>query len=326
MTSNNVILDDESVMWIDTDYIYQNLKVPLSTFQQILFSIPSKHRKSSNDFKCFTQQTSSSSCSIKYLVDIYGAAMLCLRVPCAFSDQLLTIFIAKNYICHRHRHNLRPLRSSRSRTRSRSRSRNRNRCSRSRSRSRSPSRSQSRSPFRLNSVRSALRHILKCLEKVGHQNNLLVNGVNQLTTNQSSQFLELSNMLCALRAQNCQILSTLDCLKDAIIDRLNKLLQEIKHCFPHHHDQLTELTEKLLQAIDSVQITMKNEMNNTNSILNNLTSSITNINSTLNNLLSALENLSENENSALTDEEEQKLNTIYELTKEVKAILMGTKK
>lgn len=226
---------------------------------------------------------------VKYLVDIYGAAILALRLPCIFSDQLLSTFIAKQYLCFCNRHRPTPP-----------------------------------PPPPFNDVQCTLKQIVDSLEKVCHQNELLVNGVNQITLNQSSHFLELSNMLCALRTQNCQILSCLESLKDAIICRLNKLVCEIKNVFPDQCTQINELTEKLLEAINSVQLILKNELNNTNSILNNLASSITNINSTLNNLLSAIENLSAG--GGLTDEEHKNLDNIYELAKEIKGILIGVRK
>ncbi|AOT85493.1 calyx/pep [Cyclophragma undans nucleopolyhedrovirus] len=291
--NNNVMFDDASVMWIDTDYIYQNLKIPLSTFQQILFSIPSKHRKMINDNSMSPPSSSSTSCSfsppscntVKYMVDIYGAAVLALRNPSPFSDQLLTTFIANNYINYLKRPPLPP------------------------------------PPI----DECTQRQILDALEKIGHQNDLLVNGVNQITLNQSNQFLELSNTLCAVRAQNAQILTTLECVKDTILNRLNALICEIKTQFPDQSAQLEQMTATLLEAINAVQLTLKSELNNTNSILTNLASSITNINTTLNNVLAAIENISDGGGGGgLTDEEHETLNSISDLVTDIKNILMGT--
>lgn len=279
------MFDDVSVMWIDTDYIYQNLKIPLSTFQQILFSIPSKHRKMINDNSSLPSSCSFSSppnCNtVKYMVDIYGAAVLALRNPCSFSDQLLTVFIANNYIDYLKRPLLPP-----------------------------------------SIDECTQKRILESLEKICHQNDLLVNSVNQITLNQSNQFLELSNALCAVRAQNAQILTTLECVKDTILKRLNALICEIKTHLPDQSAQLEEMTATLLEAINAVQLTLKSELNSTNSILTNLASSITNINTTLNNLLTAIEDISVG--GGLTDEERATLNSILDLVTDIKNILMGT--
>ncbi|AVA31121.1 calyx/pep [Oxyplax ochracea nucleopolyhedrovirus] len=281
--------DDASVMWIDTDYIYQNLKLPLSTFQQILFSIPSKHRKMIND-------VNSSSCpfppnnTVKYMVDIYGAAVLALKSPCAFSDQLLTTFIANNYL---------------------------NYCNR-------PPRPPSCQPPPHDDCCQCQRQIMEALEKINHQNELLINGVNQISLNQSSQFLELTNALCAVRGQNAQLITLIENLKDTLLCRLETLMSEIKNWLPEQTAKLEELANKLTDAINNIQQTLRTELNNTNSILTNLASSITNINSTLNNILNALENISggNNDNESFTDEDREKLNLIYELVKEIKNILM----
>ncbi|AKN81028.1 hypothetical protein [Lonomia obliqua multiple nucleopolyhedrovirus] len=288
MTPNtNVMFDDASVMWIDTDYIYQNLKMPLSTFQQILFSIPSKHRKMINDINNAPACSFPPNNTVKYMVDIYGAAVLALKVPCAFSDQLLTTFIANNYLCfcNRPRPPLQP-----------------------------------QPPF----DECLQKQILDTLEKISHQNDLLVNGVSQINLTQSNHFLELSNTLCTIRTQNTQILTTLETAKEAILTKLSALINEIKDLLPDYSNLLEELASKLLNVINSMQQMLKNELNNTNSILNNLTSSITNINTTLNNLLSAIENI--DIGGGLSDEDKETLNSIYNTVNEVKSILEGTTK
>ncbi|USC25966.1 pp34 [Palpita vitrealis nucleopolyhedrovirus] len=304
-TTNNFMFDDASILWIDTDYIYQNLKMPLQAFQQLLFTIPSKHRKMIND--------ASGSChnTVRYMVDIYGASVLVLRTPNSFADQLLSSFIANNYLVHFYR-----------RRQSRSRSRSRSARSRSRSRSRSPS----------PSPRRRYRQILDGLDKVRHQNDLLISNVNQINLNQSSQFLEISNMITNMRNQNVQFLASLENAKDVILTQLNALINDIKNSLPDFTTDFNNQIQKLLDNITAIQQTLRNELNGTNSILTNLTSSITNINTALNNLLSAIENLiggDGNTNTGgtgggLTDTDRQKLDNVVTLVNEIRNILMGT--
>ncbi|AHD25513.1 pep [Choristoneura murinana nucleopolyhedrovirus] len=284
ISNNNVMFDDASVLWTDSDYIFQNLKIPQSTFQQILFSIPSKHRKMINDIGTSCPFPPSNN-TVKYMVDIYGAAVLALRCPSLFSDQLLTTFIANNYMSY---------------------------CNRQR-----PCPPQPQPPFDC-----AQKQIMDALEKIGHQNDLLVNGVNQISLNQSNQFLELSNALSALRAQNAQILAAIEASRDALLARLNTLIDEIKNALPDLTSQLEDLAKELTDAINAVSQTLRNELNNTNSILTNLASSITNINGTLNNLLVAVENIE----GGLSDADRQKLNDVLDLVTEIRNILMGARK
>ncbi|AGR56914.1 polyhedron protein [Choristoneura occidentalis alphabaculovirus] len=281
--NNNVMYDDASVIWIDSDYIFQNLKMPQSTFQQILFSIPSKHRKMINDIGTSCPFPPGNN-TVKYMVDIYGAAVLALRCPSLFSDQLLTTFIANNYMSYCNRQRPPP---------------------------------QPQPPFDC-----AQRQIMDALEKIGHQNDLLVNGVNQISLNQSNQFLELSNALSALRAQNAQLLAAIEASKDALLARLNTLIDEIKNALPDLTSQLEELAKELTDAINGVSQTLRSELNNTNSILTNLASSITNINGTLNNLLVAVENIE----GGMSDADRQKLNDVLDLVTEIRNILMGARK
>jgi gas vesicle protein len=280
--NNNVMFDDASVMWIDAEYISQNIKMPLSTFQQLLFSIPSKHRKMINDI------SNPPSCSfppsnntVKYMVDIYGAAVLTMRCPSLFSDQLLTTFIANNYInfCNRQRP-----------------------CQ--------PPPCQPQSPFEC-----AQKQIINALENLAHQNDLIINSVNQISLNQSNQFLEL-------RTQYAQIVTTLENTKDAILNRFNVLVAEIKAALPDQSAQLQEQFDKLLDAINVVAQTLRSEINNTNSILTNLASSITNINSTLNNLLTAIEGIT----GDLSETDRQNLIDVLNLVTEIRNILMGSRK
>ncbi|AAK85680.1 PEP [Epiphyas postvittana nucleopolyhedrovirus] len=289
--NNNVMFDDASVLWIDADYIFQNSKMPVSTFQQLLFSIPSKHRKMINDIgnppSCSFPPNNT---TVKYMVNIYGAAVLALRCPSLFSDQLLTTFVANNYMSY---------------------------CSRQRPCPQPPPVPQ---------FDCAQRQIMDALEKLGHQNELLITGVNQISLNQSNQFLELSNMLNALRSQTAQILTNLENARDAIINRINALVDEIKDALPDQSEQLQELADKLSDAINAVAQTLRNEMNNTNSILTNLASSITNINSTLNNLLAAIEGITGGEGGGLEEADRQNLNSILNLVTEIRNILMGTRK
>lgn len=292
------MFDDASVMWIDADYIHQNCNMPLSTFQKILFSIPSIHRKMVNDIgnppSC---QFPPNNNTVKYMVDIYGAAVLALRCPSIFSDQLLTTFIVNNYMnhCGRQRPCQPPCNPS---------------CP-----CQPPCKPPCRSPCR---PPSDCAQILETLEKLGHQSDLLINGVNQISINQSAQFMELSNMLCALRTQNTQIITTLN----SVVDKLNSLIDELKAALPDQSDALEELAEKLTEVINAVAQTLRSEMNNTNSILTNLASSITNINSTLNNLLTTIEGLG----GGLTDADNQKLSDILDLVTEIRSILMGSRK
>lgn len=291
--NNNVMFDDASVMWIDADYIYQNSKMPLSTFQQLLFSIPSKHRKMINDIgnpACNPPSCSfpPSNSTVKYMVDIYGAAVLALRCPSLFSDQLLTTFIANNYLSY---------------------------CNRQRPCPQPPC---PQPPFDC-----AQTQILDALEKLARQSDLVVNSLNQISLNQSNQFLELSNTLNTVRAQNAQILAALETTKDAILTRLNALVDDIKAALPDQSAQLQELADKLLDAISSVAQTLRGEMNNTNSILTNLASSITNINSTLNNLMAAIEGIG-GDGGGLGDADRQALNEVLSLVTEIRNILMGT--
>ncbi|AJD09190.1 major polyhedral calyx protein [Condylorrhiza vestigialis mutiple nucleopolyhedrovirus] len=282
--NNNVMFDDASVMWIDADYIFQNSKMPLSTFQQLLFSIPSKHRKMINDIgnppSCSFPPSNN---TVKYMVDIYGAAVLALRCPSLFSDQLLTTFIANNYMsfCNRQR---------------------------------PPPCQPPTPPFDC-----VQKQIVDALDKLAHQNDLLINSVNQISLNQSNQFLEL-------RTQYAQILTALENAKDTILNRLNVLVDEIKAALPDQSAQLQEQIDKLLEAINVVAQTLRNEMNNTNSILTNLASSITNINSTLNNLLTAIEGITGGEGGGLSDVDRQKLNDVLDLVTEIRSILMGSRK
>ncbi|AAQ91686.1 major polyhedral calyx protein [Choristoneura fumiferana DEF multiple nucleopolyhedrovirus] len=288
MTSNNnVMFDDASVMWIDADYIFQNSKMPLSTFQQLLFSIPSIHRKMINDIgnppACSFPPSNNNG---QYMVDIYGAAVLTMRSPSLFSDQLLTTFIANNYMsfCNRQRP-----------------------C---------PPPPQPQTP----PFDCAQKQIVNALEKLAHQNDLLINSVNQISLNQSNQFLEL-------RTQYAQIVAALENAKDTILNRLNVLVDEIKAALPDQSAQLQEQIDKLLEAINVVAQTLRSEMNNTNSILTNLASSITNINSTLNNLLTAIEGITSDEGGGgLGDADRQKLSDVLDLVTEIRNILMGSRK
>nr|UIX56153.1 Calyx [Hyphantria cunea nucleopolyhedrovirus]UIX56299.1 Calyx [Hyphantria cunea nucleopolyhedrovirus] len=285
--NNSVMYDDASVMWIDSEYIFQNLKMPQSTFQQILFSIPSKHRKMINDIGTSCPFPPGNN-TVKYMVDIYGAAVLALRCPSLFSDQLLTTFIANNYMSY---------------------------CSRQRPCPPPPPPPQP--PFDC-----AQRQIMDALEKIGHQNDLLVNGINQISLNQSTQFLELSNALNTLKTQSAQILAAIEASKDALLLRLNTLFDEIKNALPDLTGQLDNLAKELIDAINGVSQTLRSELNNTNSILTNLASSITNINGTLNNLLVAVENIE----GGLSPADSQKLNDVLELVTEIRSILMGVRK
>lgn len=282
------MFDDGSIMWIDADYIYQNSKMPLSVFQQLLFSIPSKHRKMINDIgnppSCSFPPNNN---TIKYMVDIYGAAVLALRCPSLFSDQLLTTFIANNYLSY---------------------------CNRQRPCPQPPC----QPPFDCTQAQ-----ILDVLEKLTRHSDLIVNSLNQVSLNQSNHFLEMSNTLNNIRVQNTQILAALEIAKDAILNRFNVLVDEIKTGLPDSSAQLQELTDKLLDAINTVAQTLRNEMNNTNSILSNLVSSITNINSTLNNLLAAVEGIIGND-GGLDDDDRQTLKKMFNLVNEIRSILMGT--
>ncbi|QDL57019.1 PEP [Dione juno nucleopolyhedrovirus] len=299
--NNNVMFDDASVMWIDADYIYQNFKTPLSTFQQILFSIPSKHRKMINDIggpsSCPFPPTNS---TIKYMVDVYGAAVLALRCPCVFSDQLLTTFIANNYLSY---------------------------CNRQRPPSCTPPQPPCPPPPQP-PFDCTQNQILDALEKLTRQSDLTINSLNQISLNQSNQFLELSNTLNLVRAQNAQILASLETTKDAILNRFNTLVDELKAALPDQSAQLQQLADKLLDAINAVAQTLRNEMNNANSILTNLASSITNINGTLNNLLSAVEGIVSGNGGGdgLNDADRERLNSVLELVTEIRNILMGSRK
>ena len=107
---------------------------------------------------------------------------------------------------------------------------------------------------------------------------MLMSNVNQINLNQTNQFLELSNMMTGVRNQNVQLLAALETAKDVILTRLNTLLAEITDSLPDLTSMLDKLAEQLLDAINTVQQTLRNELNNTNSILTNLASSVTNIN------------------------------------------------
>nr|QNN89401.1 polyhedron calyx protein [Spilarctia obliqua nucleopolyhedrovirus] len=163
---------------------------------------------------------------------------------------------------------------------------------------------------------------MDALEKIGHQNDLLVNGINQISLNQSSQFLELSNALNTLKTQSAQILAAIEASKDALLVRLNALIDEIKNALPDLTGQLDNLAKELIDAINGVSQTLRSELNNTNSILTNLASSITNINGTLNNLLNAVENIE----GGLSPADSQKLNDVLDLVTEIRSILMGVRK
>lgn len=155
-----------------------------------------------------------------------------------------------------------------------------------------------------------------------------MNNVNQINLNQTNQFLELSNVMTGVRNQNVQLLAALETAKDVILTRLNTLLAEITDSLPDLTLMLDKLAEQLLEAINTMQQTQRNELNNTNSILTNLASSITNINGTLNNLLTAIENLAGGGGGGgggnFNEADRQKLDLVHTLVNDIKNILTGT--
>lgn len=156
---------------------------------------------------------------------------------------------------------------------------------------------------------------------------MLMNNVGQINLNQTNQFLELSNLMTGVRNQNVQLLAALETAKDVILTRLNTLLAEITDSLPDVTLMLDKLAEQLLEAINTIQQTQRNELNNTNSILTNLASSITNINGTLNNLLTAIENLAGGGGGGggnFNEADRQKLDLVHTLVNDIKNILTGT--
>lgn len=124
------------------------------------------------------------------------------------------------------------------------------------------------------------------LERIARQNDIIINGVNQLTISNSNQHLELSNILNAIRLQNVNIAAQITQILEILENQpgsgdIERILAELEARF-------TALTNAITSALAQLSNELRIELTNIKAILNNLTSSVTNINGTLNNLLQAV--------------------------------------
>ncbi|QWO71655.1 pp34 [Orgyia pseudotsugata single capsid nuclopolyhedrovirus] len=266
-SSVTAFLDHSWVLWVGTDDVLQLLRLPSSVLQ----SIPSRHKKCWNDFRCNGSHRLDGN---RVFIDIFGLGNLCNRVNSTQSDHLCTVFIADVYrdACAQSSQNggnggngclpptplpdFRPL----------------------------PDRDCVPDCNRPPSTNELLERIIR-------QNDLIVNGLSQLCINNSNQHLEITNTLNSIKLQNVTISGQLTQLIDLVDTQLSAIAADIRTLLGEFDDRLNSLLSAVNTALAQLQDSVRNELTNISSILNNLTSSITNINATLNNILQALNNL-----------------------------------
>ncbi|ABY65835.1 polyhedral envelope protein [Orgyia leucostigma nucleopolyhedrovirus] len=262
-----VFLDQSWVLWLCADDVLQLLRLPASVLQ----SIPSRHKKCWNDFRCGS--TGVNSCRLdgnRVFIDVYGLGNLCNRVNSAQSDYLCTLFIAETY---------------------------KDACAQS-----SQSGNGCFPPAPLPDFRplpdrdcvpdcNRPPNHTELLERILRQNDLIVNGLSQLCINNSNQHSEITNTLNSIKLQNVTITGQLTQIIDLIETQLSAISGDVKTILGEFDARLDTLLNAVNKALTQLQENVRNELTNINSILNNLTSSVTNINATLNNLLQILNNL-----------------------------------
>ncbi|AAZ38215.1 CALYX/PEP [Agrotis segetum nucleopolyhedrovirus A] len=327
----SLFFDQCCILWVSADDVLNLLRLPHAVLQ----TVQPRHKKCWVDFRC------SHHCSHdpnKIFIDLYGLGNLCNRVNSPVADYLMTLFVSEAY-SENARGNRRSPSPRRSPSRCRSpspRRRSRSRCRpvsprrRSRSRSRSPRRRspsprrRSRSPRCCPQPRCCWhhKHHTGLLERVARQNDLLLTNLNQLSTTNANQHLELSNVLNAIRLQSVttaaqvgQILETVQGLGEFDGD-FTKLLAEIDA-------RLAAQSSALQAALNQLAEQVRNDLSGITAILNNLTSSVTNINATLNNLLQAVNGLNL---GGIIGELQETINTILDLLQTILNILQPLNK
>nr|AMO27991.1 PP34 [Lymantria dispar multiple nucleopolyhedrovirus]AMO65619.1 pep [Lymantria dispar multiple nucleopolyhedrovirus] len=260
-------LDAAYVLWVSIDEVVQLLRLPAN----IANGIHTRHKKCWNDFRGGGGGGGGSRVDgTRAFVDLYGLGYLCNRTNSTLADYLCTLFVAEAY---------------------------RDACC-----------AQPPAPFPdYNASPPDCRPPLppqppckpndsELLDRIVRQNDLILNGLNQLCLNHSNHHFELSNILNSIKLQNVNIINQLSQIfDDGVLSGLDeKLSRLIADLDGHFADFGSALDAALAQLQDS----LRNDLTNINSILANLTSSLTNINSTINNLLQTLQNLGLGEVSA----------------------------
>ncbi|AKR17386.1 PEP [Urbanus proteus nucleopolyhedrovirus] len=252
----SAFLDNCCIFWISADDTLQLLRLPPGVLQ----SIPLRHKKCWSDFQ-------NSNCAYrcdnsKVFIDLYGLGLLCAKINSNTADYLMTAFVAEIYKeCLDNGPNVSQLCPKPT-------------CDRC-----------SRHNHHHDHDHSEL------LERIARQNDQILINLTQLSINNSNQHLEITNLLNSIKLQNVQILNNVSQILELIETQFNELSTELTTLLRNLNNQLNSLTEQLTNAIAQLQDTLRNELLNINSILNNLVSSITNINTTLNNVLQILNNL-----------------------------------
>ncbi|ABI35791.1 calyx/pep [Ectropis obliqua nucleopolyhedrovirus] len=295
-------LDQSWVLWVCAEDVLQLLRLPPSVLQ----SIPLRHKKCWNDFRCPNSVYRLD--GSRLFIDIYGLGNLCNRVNSNQSDYLCTLFIAEIY---------------------------RDACIQSNSGCVVPP-IQPQPPicplpdFRPNNGEGGGGGCLPpvpplqpdcnrppnydILERISKQNDVIINGLSQLCINSSNQHLEINNALNTIKLQNITITGQLTQLIDLLENQLVNIAADLRSLLDNFDTKLNNFLDALNKALAQLQDSVRNELTNINSILNNLTSSVTNINATLQNLLHALAGL---EIGALTEQ----LDAITQSVEQILAIL-----
>ncbi|QYC92705.1 Calyx/polyhedron envelope protein [Trabala vishnou gigantina nucleopolyhedrovirus] len=291
-------LDHSWVLWVGADDVLQVLRLPVSTLQ----SIPLRHKKCWNDFR------SNSVCRLdgsKLFIDNYGLGNLCNRVNSNQADYLCTLFVAEIYLeaCAQSSQPIPPVMPFPP----------------------PPPPPDCRPlpppppPDNQNGCGPHHHHHndRELLERIQRQNDLIVHSLNQFCINNSNQHLEIINILNSIKLQNVTVSGQLTQLIDLLENQVANISADIKTLLGNLDDRLDALLNAVNKALAQLQESVRNELTNINSILNNIISSITNINATLNNLLQVINGLDLGAVNNLTAQ----INTILETVQEVLKIL-----
>nr|ANS71019.1 polyhedral calyx protein [Lymantria dispar multiple nucleopolyhedrovirus] len=294
-------LDAAYVLWVSVDEVIQLLRLPST----IVNGVHARHKKCWNDFRgCgIGGGGGNNSCSRldggRLFVDLYGLGYLCNRVNSNLADYLCTLFVAEVYkdAC----------------------------CSQPQPPQPFPDFNPSpdcRPPPPPPTCKPSEADLL---DRIVRQNDLILNGLNQLCLNHSNHHFELSNILNSIKLQNCNIINQLtqifdDGVLSNIDENLSRLVADLDGRF-------AEFEKALNAALTQLQDALRNDLTNINSILANLTSSLANINSTINNLLQMLNNLGLGDLVVKINDVQTTVNQIFEvLTPEIVAAVNAAKR
>ncbi|ADD73829.1 PP34 [Lymantria xylina nucleopolyhedrovirus] len=257
-------LDAAYVLWVSADEVVQLLRLPAN----IVNGIHARHKKCWNDFRGGGGGGSRLD-GTRVFVDLYGLGYLCNRINSTLADYLCTLFVAEVY---------------------------RDACCPQPPPAPFPDYNAPSPDCRPPPQPPCKPNDSELLDRIVRQNDLILNGLNQLCLNHSNHHFELSNILNSIKLQNVNIINQLsqifeDGVLSGLDDKLSRLISDLDGHF-------ADFGNALNAALAQVQDSLRNDLTNINSILTNLTSSLTNINSTINNLLQTLTNLGLGEVSA----------------------------